>query len=83
MKAKDYAERYNKAEDKEKELVEIAIDFDTETSSLIKSRNIKTDNQFKSVLNEMNLKWEAFAKLTNVNKNSYKIIMSLYLLHLK
>ncbi len=81
MKAKDYAKMIVECENTEEAirntLVEIGIMFDKETASLVKSRNVKTNEAFKSVLNEMDLKWKAFAKLSNnlINPDGYRIIM--------
>ena len=76
MKAKDYAKQFNDNPTKET-LTSIGLAFDKETTELVKSRNVKTDTAFLSTLREMDLKWQAFAKLTNgaIKPTGYRIIM--------
>jgi len=76
MKAKDYAHLFNQSPSPET-LSRIGIDFDKETSELVKNRKVKTDQAFLSVLREMDLKWQAFAKLTEgaIKPDGYRIIM--------
>lgn len=75
MKAKEYAKLFNGNPCSET-LVKIGIDFDIETSNLVRSRKVKTDKAFLSVLKEMDLKWRSFARLTEgVKPEGYRIIM--------
>jgi len=76
MKAKEYADRFNSNPSPEA-LIQIGIDFDKETAALVKARGVKHDSAFKAILNEMDLKWQAFAKRTDgvVKPDGYRIIM--------
>lgn len=76
MKAKEYAKRF--IENPVPATVSaIAIDFDLETSQLVKNRGIKSDSAFLAILKEMDLKWQAFARLTEgaVKPEGYRIVM--------
>jgi hypothetical protein len=74
MKAKEYAEKYLASPTRET-MTQIAIEFDEETSNLVKARNVKSDSAFLSILREMDDKWRSFAKRAGANENGYRIIM--------
>jgi len=76
MKAKDYARLFNESPVPET-VSRIGIQFDKETSELVKSRKVKTDQAFLAILKEMDLKWQAFARLTDgaIKPDGYRIIM--------
>lgn len=76
MKAKEYSERFN-SNPTATVLAEIWCDFDKETTAIVRARGVKRDSAFKAVLNEMDLKWQAFARLTNgaIRPDGYRIIM--------
>jgi len=74
MKAKEYAARYL-ASPTHETLVQIGIEFDKETSELVKARGVKTDSAFLAVLKEIDLKWQSFASKAGLNPMGYRMIM--------
>jgi len=61
-KAKEYAEQYRLAKDKQVELTEIFIEFVVEIEELSKARNIQTDEALSSIIKELSQKWRSFAR---------------------
>jgi len=76
MKAKDYAASFN-GNPTDKNLVDIAVEFDQETAALLKKRGVENNDGFLAVLREMDDKWQAFARRCggNVNPEGYRIVM--------
>jgi hypothetical protein len=74
MKAKEYAAKYLASPTRET-MTDIACAFDADTVSLVKARNVKSDQAFKSILREMDDKWRAFARIAGCNPDGYRIIM--------
>jgi hypothetical protein len=76
MKARYYSSRFNDDPTGET-LAAIAVEFDQETSALLKQRGVKSNDSFLSLLQEMDDKWQAFARRTNgvVKLDGYRIMM--------
>lgn len=64
MKAKEYAELYAQAEDKNECLCDILMKLYDESVSLMKSRGVKSNPGLFSVWDELDLKWRAFVRKT-------------------
>ena len=71
-KAKDYAKKYNDADEKGKALAEIGEAFLVETVEICKARKCQTDEAHTAVFNEQDRKWKAFARLVDgVDANGF------------
>lgn len=57
--------------------MQTGVEFEQETTALLKRRGIQNDASFLAVLWEMDEKWQAFARHCNGNVNplGYRIIM--------
>jgi hypothetical protein len=77
MKAKDYAEIYNKEEDKKKAIGIIGAEFARETSRLLTERKAQTASALNGVLREQRLKWIAFCRQTGneIVEDGFEIVM--------
>lgn len=87
MKAKEYFEKLNLADNKDQELVNISRLFINELIDLKKKRNIKYDHALIPILNELDNKWRKFAFMYNekntnsdfsVKYSGFKSIINLY-----
>lgn len=68
MKAKEYAKQFAKQfldESPSEAIVEMGTQFYTEIFTLIESRKAKSDSAVFAVLNELNQKWKAVARIVN------------------
>ncbi|MDQ4119904.1 MAG: hypothetical protein M3209_00370 [Acidobacteriota bacterium] len=65
MKAKEYAQIYKDAENKDETILRILNDFAQETLDLIKKRKCGTPVTVSSALNEQWDKWKAFCRQTD------------------
>ena len=65
MKAKDYANKFIVAENKNDTLVEIAKEFLGEIEALAKARNAKLNSALIPICKELNQKWCKFAYIVN------------------
>lgn len=79
MKAKDYATMINEAkpDDIVETLCKICGMFVAEISTIAKSRNVSSDSAMVAVLEELNVKWIAFARRTNglVLEDGFRILL--------
>lgn len=75
MKAKEYADKYLKSDEKEKEIVEIARLFLLEIETLSNARNAKFDRALIPICKELEQKWHKFASLVNAKLPVTKPIM--------
>ncbi len=62
MKAKEYAEIFDSTEDKMEALQTIINYFTKDLSELIEQRKIGRPDALKSAIDEVDMKWKAFAK---------------------
>lgn len=62
MKAKELAEKYIQAKDKDECVVDIIMDFHNELVHLIHSRNAQNNETMFSIFNELDLKWMSLSK---------------------
>jgi hypothetical protein len=86
MKAKDYALKFLellKSEDG-KAVSTILVEFDQETAAIVRARGVKTDQSFKSVIQEMEDKWLAFVRIVGAENvplknpnNGYRDMMKI------
>jgi len=75
MKAKEYAKMYNESKT-DKTLAEIIKMFDREMRDLIRQRGCAKDSAVVGVFEEMDIKWQAFArKTTGVGSDGFRIMM--------
>ena len=75
MKAKELAKRFNDSPTHDT-MSDIVGDFHSEIFRLRDSRNIKTDAALFSILDELNQKFEAFARLVkNVRSDGFVILL--------
>jgi hypothetical protein len=65
MKAKEYADMYIKAENKQDEAVKIVKMFLQEIIDLSKARNAKFDRALIPICKDLNQKWVKYAQLVN------------------
>lgn len=65
MKAKEYAARYL-ADPTDETLGKVAYDMLMEIEQMGRQRGVKLDAGFFAILNEIDNKWRAFVRLTNV-----------------
>lgn len=67
MKAKDYykkyADRLLSPDSTVTAITELIKDFAAETGQLMDSRGVKTDRACEAIINEMNDKWNALARM--------------------
>lgn len=76
MKAKDYTEIFQKADDKFEAARQICNEFIMETKSLVKNRKVQTPSGLNGVLREQRQKWIAVARQTGAFKeNGYELLM--------
>lgn len=74
MKAKEYAEIYNKEEDKKKVLKKILHMFLDEITEICDKRNCKTRSAYDGVIQELHQKWKSFAdQVGNVSRNGFML----------
>ena len=75
MKAKDYykkyADRLLSPEESVTAVTELIKDFAAETKQLMDSRGAKTDRACEAIINEMNDKWNALARMFPVEVLKY------------
>ena len=75
MKAREYAKMYNESKT-DKTLGEIIRMFDREMRDLIRQRGCKKDSAVVGVFEEMDRKWQSFAKqTTGVGSDGFRIMM--------
>lgn len=65
MKAKEYADRYLKSENKDNELCEIMRAFFNEIKEIQEKRNARSNDAMITILNEQHQKWQKFAGIIN------------------
>jgi hypothetical protein len=77
MKAKDYAEIYEKAVEKNKAIIQICNEFIRETKSLVKTRKVQTASGLNGVLREQRQKWIAFSRQTKgvLKEDGFELLM--------
>ena len=63
MKAIEYYEKYRTTIDTKKGIKELMIEMNNEAKELIKKRNAVTDNAGRSIIKELNQKWNALARI--------------------
>lgn len=74
MKAKEYAEIYNKEEDKKEVLRKILHMFLGEVAEICDKRNCRTRSAHDAVVQELHQKWRSFAgQVGNVNRNEFML----------
>ena len=66
MKAKEYAKKYNEAQDKAECLFEIIKDMLLESEEIVRTRHIKRGSSLLDVFTEIEKKWLAFVKRANI-----------------
>jgi hypothetical protein len=69
MKAKELAERFINADDKETELHEIIKGISVEVDTLRKARNIKVDTGLIGIFKDLDKKYQTFAMIVNSHYN--------------
>lgn len=75
MKAKDYADQFNKNPSLEA-IQSVGTAFLNEVKTTLIQRNAKTDSACLAVFKELDLKWQAFARMTNgiIKENGFRIL---------
>lgn len=75
MKAKDYYHKYSdrllNPESSITAVTELIKDFAAETGQLMENRNVRTDKACEAIINEMNDKWNALARMFPVEVLKY------------
>ena len=62
MKAKEYAQQYINATDRQYEIGKIWNQFVVEIEDVAKMRNALTNSAWSSIFEEQNMKWKAFCR---------------------